>query len=239
MIRIKNIRLGLAGALIVPVALALVACSPIYADDPNEVKEGIFSPEVELEALNEKIQSAVESGAISQDQVDAVIEIFKSGISESRNPHHKKPFVAPEEIKAKIAAAVESGELTQEEADKKLATLEERIEKGQRWHGKGNPHHKKPFVAPDEIKAKIAAAVESGELTQEEADKKLATLEERIEKGQRWHGKGKPHHKKSFVAPEEIKAKIAAAVENGELSAEEAKNKLLYIDGKLKKATYY
>ena len=186
MIRIKNIRLGFAGALIVPVALALVACSPIYADDPNEVKEGIFSPEVELEALNEKIQSAVESGAISQDQVDAVIEIFKSGISESRNPHHKKPFVAPEEIKAKIAAAVESGELTQEEADKKLATLEERIEKGQRWHGKG-----------------------------------------------------KPHHKKSFVAPEEIKAKIAAAVENGELSAEEAKNKLLYIDGKLKKATYY
>ena len=81
--------------------------------------------------------------------------------------------------------------------------------------------------------------MESGELTQEEADKKLATLEERIEKGQRWHGKGKPHHKKSFVAPEEIKAKIAAAVENGELSAEEAKNKLLYIDGKLKKATYY
>jgi len=129
MIRIKNIRLGFAGALIVPVALALVACSPIYADDPNEVKEGIFSPEVELEALNEKIQSAVESGAISQDQVDAVIEIFKSGISESRNPHHKKPFVAPEEIKAKIAAAVENGELSAEEAKNKLLYIDGKLKK--------------------------------------------------------------------------------------------------------------
>ena len=70
MIGIKNIRLVLAGALIVPVALASIACSPIYADDPNAVKKEIFTPELDLEALNGRIQSAVESGEISQAQVD-------------------------------------------------------------------------------------------------------------------------------------------------------------------------
>jgi len=82
MIGIKNIRLVLAGALIVPVALASIACSPIYADDPNAVKKEIFTPELDLEALNGRIQSAVESGEISQAQVDTAIEILKNRFSE-------------------------------------------------------------------------------------------------------------------------------------------------------------
>jgi uncharacterized membrane protein YjjP (DUF1212 family) len=91
----------------------------------------------------------------------------------------------------------------------------------------------------EKIKAKISVAVESGEITQEEADEKLAGLEERKEKGWRPHAKKGQHHKKPFMDIEEIKAKISAAVESGELSAVEGESKLLYIDGKSKKATYY
>ncbi|SVA79048.1 uncharacterized protein METZ01_LOCUS131902, partial [marine metagenome] len=111
MIGIKNIRLVLAGALIVPVALASIACSPIYADDPNGVKKEIFTPELDLEALNGRIQSAVESGEISQAQVDTAIEILKNRFSETRKAGFQ-PGWDIEEIKAKIAAAVESGEIT-------------------------------------------------------------------------------------------------------------------------------
>ena len=228
MIGIKNIRLLLAGALIVPVALASIACSPIYADDPNGVKKEIFTPELDLEALNGRIQSAVESGEISQAQVDTAIEILKNRFSES----HKAGFDPGwdiEEIKAKISAAVESGEITQAEADEKLADIET----------KRNERQEKMAAKLEEIKAKISAAVESGEITQAEADEKLAGLEERKEKGWRPHVKKGQHHKKPFMDIEEIKAKISAAVESGELSAVEGESKLLYIDGKSKKATYY
>ena len=181
MIRINNIRLVLAGALIVPVAIASIACSPIYADDPNGVKREIFTPELDLEALNEKIQSAVESGEISQAQVDTAIGILKSRLSES----HKAGFEPGwdlEEIKAKISAAVESGEITQEEADEKLARLEDRKEKGQRPHGKKGQHHKKPFMDIEEIKAKISAAVESGELSAVEGESKLLYIDGKSKK---------------------------------------------------------
>ena len=228
MIGIKNIRLVLAGALIVPVALASIACSPIYADDPNGVKKEIFTPELDLEALNERIQSAVESGEISQAQVDTAIEILKNRFSKS----HKAGFGPGwdiEEIKAKISAAVESGEITQAEADEKLADIET----------KRNERQEKMAAKVEEIKAKIAAAVESGEITQAEADQKLAGLEERKEKGWGPHAEKGQHLKKPFMDIEEIKAKISAAVESGELSAVEGESKLLYIDGKSKKATYY
>ena len=172
MIRLKNIRLLLAGAFIVPVALASIACSPIYADDPNGVKMEISAPELDLEALNARIQSAVESGEISQAQVDTGIEILKRGFSITPKTRFK-PFMGIEEIKAKISAAVENGEITQEEADAKLAGLEERIEKGQMQHGKRGQHHKKPFMGIEEIKAKISAAVENGELSAIEGESKL------------------------------------------------------------------
>tara|TARA_B100000745_G_scaffold118816_1_gene76821 strand:+ start:1678 stop:2235 length:558 start_codon:yes stop_codon:yes gene_type:complete len=181
MIRLKNIRLLLAGAFIVPVALASIACSPIYAYDPNGVKREISAPELDLEALNARIQSAVESGEISQAQVDTGIEILKRGFSVTPKARFK-PFMGIEEIKAKISAAVENGEITQEEADAKLAGLEERIEKGQMQHGKRGQHHKKPFMGIEEIKAKISAAVENGELSAIEGESKLLYIDGKSKK---------------------------------------------------------
>ncbi|HJO60724.1 MAG TPA: hypothetical protein QF838_08335 [SAR202 cluster bacterium] len=278
MSRLKNIRLVLAGAFIVPVALASIACSPIYADDPNGVQREIIAPDLDLEALNARIQSAVESGEISQAQVATAIEILKSEFSVTPKTRFK-PFMGIEKIKAEILAAVESGEITQEEADAKLAGLEERKERGQMPHGKRH-HHKKPFMGIQDIRAKISAAVESGEITQEEADEKLADieakrnagqekmdaklesikaeilaavesgeitqeeadaklagLEERKEKGQKWHGK-RHHHKKPFMGIEEIKAKILAAVESGEITQGQGQDKLRYFKDGPKKVIY-
>ena len=171
MIRIKDIKLVLGGALVIPVALASIACSPIYADDPNGVKREIYTPGVDPEDLNARIQSTIESGEISQAQVDTSIEILQNRLSISPNTGFK-PRWGMASIKAKISAAVESGEITQEEADAKLAGLEERKEKGKKWHGKRH-HHKKPSMDIEDIRAKISAAVESGEITQEQGRDKL------------------------------------------------------------------
>ena len=71
-------------------------------------------------------------------------------------------------------------------------------------------------VDVDTIKAKIHSAVASGDLTQEEADEKLATLEERLEHG---FGKGfKKRHGRSHIDVDAIKAKIHSAVASGDLT---------------------
>ena len=81
--------------------------------------------------------------------------------------------------------------------------------------------------------------MESGEITQTEADEKLARLEGRTEKDHRPYGKKGQQHKKPFMDIETIKAKISAAVESGEITQTEADEKLLFGEGKPKKATYY
>ena len=114
--------------------------------------------------------------------------------------------------------------------------MEEGKKNTKKWHGKRH-HHKKPMMDIESIKAEIAAAVESGEITQEEADAKLAGLEERKKKGKKWHGK-RHHHKKPMMDIGDIKAKISAAVESGEITQEEASNKFLYLERQPKKVTY-
>ena len=78
-----------------------------------------------------------------------------------------------------------------------------------------------------DIKAKVQAAVESGDITQEQADEKLEYLENLPKKGfGRWHNK--PHmnfgrwHNKPHMNPEDLKAKIQAAVESGDITQEQA-----------------
>ena len=176
MIRLKNIKLILAGMLILPMGLATVACSPIYADDPNRTQTNSLPAEINLDALKARIQTAIRNEEITQDQVDKAIALLKKEFPGfGRNP------AKLESIKGEIAAAVESGEITQEEADAKLAGLEERKEKGKKWHGKRH-HHKKPMMDIEDIKAKISDAVESGEITQEEATNKLRYFERQPKK---------------------------------------------------------
>ena len=163
--------------LILPMGLATVACSPIYADDPNQtqtdslVSLDTLPAEIIVDGLKARIQTAIQNEEISQDQVDKVMSLLKKELA-----GHDRNRAKLESIRVEIAAAVESGEITQEEADAKLAGLEERKDKGNKWHGKRH-HHKKPMMGIEDIKAKISAAVESGEITQEEASHKLQYLE--------------------------------------------------------------
>ncbi|MED6295822.1 MAG: hypothetical protein VYB13_00995, partial [Chloroflexota bacterium] len=184
------------------------------------LKEQFKGPDRNLDFFYEDIKAgiaaAVESGEITQEEADAKL----AGLEERKEKgkkrpfkghHHKKPMMDIEDIKARISAAVESGEITQEEADGKLADIE----------AKTDARKEKMAAKLESIKADIAAAVESGEITQEEADAKLAGLEERKEKGKKRPGKGH-HNKKPTMDIEDIKARISAAVESGEITQEEA-----------------
>ena len=166
MIRLKNTKLILSGMLILPMALATVACSPIFADDPNQSQPNSLSTEINMAALKDRIQTTIKNEEISQNRLDKVIPLSKKEFKgRVINP------VTLESMKDKLAVAVESGEITQEEADAKLLGLQAKKDDEKRY-GKRH-HHKKPMMDLEDIKAKISAAVESGEITQNEADAKM------------------------------------------------------------------
>jgi len=127
------------------------------------------------------------------------------------------------EVRSKrIEAAVENGDMTREEANKMLAQMRKRMAEGRkrgeghdaarkrgegkcpdckRGEGKcpdcksieGHDRGESRTINWDGIKARIEAAVENGDMTREEADKKLNALEGR--KGKNRGDKSKEHRK--------------------------------------------
>ena len=65
------------------------------------------------------------------------------------------------------------------------SAIEKKIKPKSEKHDDKGPHgkHHKPPMDIDKVKARIQAAVENGKLTQEEADEKLLSLQERLKKG--------------------------------------------------------
>ena len=80
-------------------------------------------------------------------------------------------------------------------------------------------------LSPEEIEARIQAAVDEGKITQEEADKKR----EHIAEGGKRFGKGNGLNR---LSSEEIEARIQAAVDEGKITQEEADKKLQMISEK-------
>ena len=215
MIRLKNTKLILSGMLILPMTLAAVACSPIFADDPNQSRPNSLSAEINMDALKNRIQTAKKNEEISQNRLDKVIPLLKKKF----NGRGINPFTL-ESMKDKLAVAVESGEISQEEADAKLVSLQAKKDH-EKIHHKRH-HHKKPMMDLEDINAKISAAVESGEITQDEADVKLADIE----------AKRNSRQQKMATKLESIKKKLADAVESGEITQEEARAKLIGLQAK-------
>jgi len=119
----------------------------------------------------------------------------------------------------RIDAAVENGDMTREKADKMLAQMNKRMADGRKRgeghdgrkrgegkcpdcksregkcpdckSGEGHDHGESRTINWDVINARIEAAVESGDMTREEADKKLNAIEGR--KGKNKDKKSKSH----------------------------------------------
>ena len=82
-----------------------------------------------LEVIKAKIQAAVESGDITQEQADEKLEYLENLPEKGFGRWHNKPHMNPEDIKAKIQAAVESGDITQEQADDNQNKLKKNTQK--------------------------------------------------------------------------------------------------------------
>ncbi len=154
-------------AMICAVAICVFPLGLVYAQD--------------FEAVEQRLGGAVEAGDLSLEQANIMMEALKrsasSGHSKARDIEARKRRYM--EFTEQIKDAVESGELSKEEAEKKLIGLRKKMfsDKKDISSDKPDAHdieaRKRRYT---EFAAKIKEAVESGELSKEDAEKRLSGL---------------------------------------------------------------
>lgn len=129
----------------------------------------------DLEAAAQKIQEAVKAGKLTKEQALEKLAALKKAQGARSDSQPAKDDL--EAAAQKIKEAVKAGKLTKEQAAAKLAELKRA--------GSGNKPEKQDKDSPTSVKPneyqallkKLRAAVESGEITKEEAKAKLKELQ--------------------------------------------------------------
>lgn len=227
-------------SLILPIALLIVALSVISVTTLFAKEDDATSPAVTPFAS--KVANIL---GMDEVKVFQVIEQAKSELQTER-------------MSKKLSQMVEEGKLTQEQADQKLGDLAFDFEaKGSAWddekmryaraaHARHKGLQKKLTGSKQGIEEKIDQMVRRGELTQEEADEKLADLASDFkadggvwakDKSGVWakdkmgyarvgHAWKKDFQKKPPRNREGIEERISQMVEKGILTEDEADRKL-------------
>lgn len=190
-----------------------------------EASEQARAQEEEYRRAEARIKAAVESGKISEeDGKRRLMEMRRRAdqAKASRGDGRERMELQMQRIKR----AHEEGVLTREEAARKIEELKKRFEDQQ---VREDRERAKRDSSMEEQVAKIKQAHEDGILTREEAARKIEELQKRV---QREHDR-KDHDRKDEakgITVEEYRAyaeRIKAAVDAGELSAEDAERKLI------------
>ena len=123
----RNVILGLL--IVSSLIVSFIGINRIFADegvtdtsDEENVKKELTGRDGEhkaklLESIKAKLQAALDSGDITQEQADEKLEYLENLPQKGFGRWHKKSHMNPEDVKAKLQAALDSGDITQEQAD--------------------------------------------------------------------------------------------------------------------------
>ena len=150
--------------------------------------------EIREEKVQQRLDAAVESGRITQEQADAIAERLESREGKEWRKAlidalaQVKGEIREEKVQQRLDAAVESGRITQEQADAIAERLESR--EGKEWRKAliDALAQVKGEIREEKVQQRLDAAVESGRITQEQADAIAERLESREGKEWRKHG---------------------------------------------------
>ena len=147
-----------------------------------------------------KMKTMVAAGEIAQEQMDERLIAMRKMIGNQRGEasrgSERKDYA---KVKAELAEMVKAGKITQEQADRRIMGF------------RGSRANAREDYA--KVKAGLAEMVEAGKITQEQSDQRLNRLRKSLaDRG----GENKN------VDWEAISARVKAAVENGDMTREEA-----------------
>ncbi len=180
----------------------------------------------DFEGVQRRLGGAVEAGELTLDQAKLMLDALRRSYS-SRDLEAKKRRYT--QFMNEIKEAAEAGKITEEEAELKLAGVRrEMFEEGirnRRELGEMEVKKQRYKLFMDEIKA----AVEAGKLTEEQAEEKLiAVRREMFEVVERGKSKSRDMEGKKRQY-ERLMNEMKEAVEEGDLTEEEAEMKLATI----------
>ncbi len=184
-------------------------------------EEGVVEKLEYLRGIQERIDHAVDSGAMTREEADAKYSAMLKDKKE--NPGNKRAQAYLKKVGAEIKEAVANGEMTAEEGKEKYAAAEARIEKRM---GKKNAGNKRAQAYLAQVGAEIKEAVASGKMTTEEGKAKFADTVEAV-KQRMMASKSKDKSKK--ITKEEYaqaKAKMLRMLKSGEITREQMQQRL-------------
>ena len=155
-----------------------------------------------------KIKAAVDAGKVSEEDAEKrLVEMREKmfGDGDAKND----PMGG---MMRRLKMAVESGRITQEQANERASAYKMELKKKRYQQGEGA----------------IKKAVEAGKLSEEDAEKRLIEMREKMFGGQNEKESGK--NGPSAGEHSQIKRRIRMAVENGDLTREQAEKKIAEID---------
>ena len=188
----KTVYLSIVAVFIIGLVIGIGAyrTAPAFAEENKKTEKA--NP---IDAFLSRVASIL--GVEESDLTDAMEQAKTEMITEKRV-----------DVKAELDAKVASGDITQEQANEQLEGLAKRIEMmgkkggtpfgGFKKHGGkywGKHGGKPKGLDLEDIKSRIQAAVEKGEITQEQADQKLQSL---LEKSK--------HNKRGWNIPSGVKS---------------------------------
>ena len=179
----------------------------------------------DLEAVEKRLGGAVEAGELTLEQAGVMMNALRQSSAQPREMAEKKRRYM--EFQREITAAVKAGKLSEVDAEDKLISVRREMFEG---HGEHDDQHnmeskKRHYM---EFEREIAAAVRAGKLSEEDAEDKLIAVRREIFQG---HGEHDDQHnmearRRRYM---EFEHEIAAAVRAGELSEEDAEDKLIAV----------
>jgi uncharacterized protein YdcH (DUF465 family) len=189
------------------------------------------------------LMERVKKGAITRDEANAKLtearEKMFGGVEGARRggeADEKAMAARYEELERRIKAAVESGRITKEQGMERLQQAKERMSQGAK---KGAVTDRKAMADRyEELERRIKAAVASGQITEEQGMERLRQAKERMSKGakkgakkgavtdQPGGGEAKTDQAALRARYAEYEKRLKAAIDKGEMTADEAEAKL-------------
>ena len=181
-------------------------------------------------AVERRLAAAVEAGEITEDQAEAMMAALKRAArerSEGADADMRAKRMRYAEYQRRLDAAVAKGELAADEAAARLAEARREMFGGEaESKGEVDPRAMRERYA--QLEERIAAAVKSGRITEEQGAERLAQAMERMRGASRAKdsGGGQADMRALRMRYAEYEESIRASVAKGELSTEDAEAKL-------------
>jgi beta-lactamase regulating signal transducer with metallopeptidase domain len=197
-----------------------------------------YAQNPDVRAVAERLERAVKAGEMSKDQMDAVLRMLKQpqGRANKDNKVKKRRDASPDvqkmidDTRRRVRELVEAGEMTRAEAGE---AMEKRIAAIKKRAGSAASKQRDDGIEQriEEVKRRMRAAVESGDMSPEEARK---ATRERIATIQDYAKKAKGNAKSDRGAMEKMKAEhenlvreLTEMVKAGKLSREDMERKVI------------